>query len=101
MSISVRRFVNLGLCTLLLLTLASTALADSLDQAKAAAAGIKAVLQHFRPWIIDNKGMVTHHTDNQPCVQAWKRMQRGAFSTSSRICSFLSVLSQLSCVSHR
>ena len=36
MSISVRRFANLGLCTLLLLTLASTALADSLDQAKAA-----------------------------------------------------------------
>jgi len=36
MSISVRRFVNLGLCALLLLTLASTALADSLDQAKAA-----------------------------------------------------------------
>ncbi|MED5260989.1 MAG: YdbL family protein [Myxococcota bacterium] len=36
MSIPVRRLVNLGLCLLLLIPLASTALADSLDQAKAA-----------------------------------------------------------------
>ena len=36
MSIPVRRLVNLGLCVLLLLPLASAALADSLDQAKAA-----------------------------------------------------------------
>ena len=36
MSIPVRRFVNLGLCALLLLTLVPTALAGSLDQAKAA-----------------------------------------------------------------
>merc|ERR1711872_252621 len=62
---------------------------------EAEAAGIKAVLHHFRPWIINNRGLVTHHTDNQPCVQAWNRLKRGAFSTSSRICSFLSELSQL------
>ena len=60
------------------------------------AAGIKAVLTYFKPWIIDNNGVVTHHTDNQPSVQAWKRLKRGAYSTSSRISSFLSELSQLS-----
>ena len=60
------------------------------------AAGIKAVLNHFKPWIIDNHGVTTHHTDNQPSVQAWKRLKKGAYSTSSRISSFLSDLSQLS-----
>ena len=60
------------------------------------AAGIKAVLQHFKPWIIDNHGVTTHHTDNQPSVQAWKRLKKGAYSASSRISSFLSDLSQLS-----
>ena len=59
------------------------------------AAGIKATLQHFRPWILDNNGVTTHHTDNQPSVQAWKRLKRGAYSSSSRIASFLSELSQM------
>ena len=60
------------------------------------ACGIKLVLQHFKPWIIDNHGVTTHHTDNQPSVQAWKRLKKGAYSASSRISSFLSDLSQLS-----
>ena len=60
------------------------------------AAGIKLTLTHFKPWIIDNQGVTTHHTDNQPSVQAWKRLKKGAYSTSSRISSFLSELSQLS-----
>ena len=59
------------------------------------AAGIKMTLKHFTPWIIDNNGVTTHHTDNQPCVQAWARLKKGAFSSSSRIASFLSELSGL------
>ena len=58
-------------------------------------AGIKMVLSHFSPWIIENKSFTTHHTDNQPCVQAWKRLQKGAYSNSSRISSFLSEISML------
>ena len=60
------------------------------------AAGIKMVLSHFSPWIIENNNITTHHTDNQPCVQAWNRLKKGAYSNSSRIASFLSELSMLS-----
>ena len=60
------------------------------------AAGIKLTLNNFRSWILDNNGVTTHHTDNQPSVQAWKRLKRGAYSSSSRIASFLSELSQMS-----
>ena len=59
------------------------------------AAGIKMTLSHFSPWIIENNFFTTHHTDNQPCVQAWNRLRKGAYSNSSRIASFLSELSML------
>ena len=59
------------------------------------AAGIKMVLQHFTPWIIENESFTTHHTDNQPCVQAWNRLKKGAYSNSSRISSFLSEISMI------
>ena len=59
------------------------------------AAGIKMTLSHFTPWIIESSHFTTHHTDNQPCVQAWRRLKKGAYSNSSRISSFLSELSML------
>ena len=59
------------------------------------AAAIKMTLHHFTPWIIESKFFTEHHTDNQPCVQAWNRLKKGAYSNSSRISSFLSELSML------
>ena len=60
------------------------------------AAGIRLTLEHFAPWIRESKHPVTHYTDNQSCVLAWKRSLKGAYSTSSRIAAFLTGLSALS-----
>ena len=59
------------------------------------AAGIRLVLDHFQNYIRESNKTTIHHTDSQPCVLAWKRSQRGAFSSSSRISSFLIGLSAL------
>ena len=59
------------------------------------ALGCKLVLEHFSPWLREAKNTSVHHTDNMPCVQAWKRSLKGAYSTSSRISSFLTGLSSL------
>ena len=60
------------------------------------AIGIRLVLEHFQHYIRESDHVTTHHTDSQPCVLAWKRSQRGAFSSSSRISSFLTGLSAMS-----
>ena len=59
------------------------------------AAGIRLVLDHFRHQIRESDHTTTHYTDSQPCVLAWKRSRRGAFSTSARISAFLTGLSTL------
>ena len=59
------------------------------------ALGIRLVLNHFQHFIRESDHVATHFTDSQPCVLAWKRMQRGAFSSSSRINAFLVGLSVL------
>ena len=59
------------------------------------ALGCKLVLEHFSPWLRETKSTCIHHTDNMPCVQAWKRSLKGAYSKLSRISSFLSGLSAL------
>ena len=59
------------------------------------ALGTKLVVEHFSPYLRENTNRVTHHTDNMPTVQAWKRSKKGAFSTSARISSFLSGISAL------
>ena len=59
------------------------------------ALGIRKVLEHFTPYIRESKNVTTHHTDNLPCVRAWRRMKQGHFSTSARVSTFLS---QLSCL---
>ena len=53
------------------------------------------MLEHFSPWLRETKSTCIHHTDNMPCVQAWKRSLKGAYSKLSRISSFLSGLSAL------
>jgi len=59
------------------------------------AAGIRLVLEHFRHHIRESNNPTIHFTDSQPCVLAWKRCQRGAFSTSARISTFLTGLSAM------
>ena len=59
------------------------------------ALGVKLVLEHFSPYLRENKNQVVHHTDNQPVVQAWRRSKTGAFSSSARISAFLSGVSSL------
>ena len=57
--------------------------------------GIKLVLEHFAHYIRENKNNVVHFTDSLPCVQAFKRAKKGAFSTSARIATFLTSISSL------
>ena len=59
------------------------------------ALGIRLVLDHFQNQIRESENPVIHYTDSQPCVLAWKRSKRGAFSSSSRIAAFLTGLSVL------
>ena len=59
------------------------------------AAGIRFVLEHFQHQIRESNKVTVHHTDSQPCVMAWKRSKRGAFSSSARIAAFLTGLSSL------
>ena len=59
------------------------------------AIGVRLVLEHFQNQIRENDNITVHFTDSQPCVLAFKRSQRGAFSASSRIASFLTGLSVL------
>ena len=73
----------------------------TLDQAKSRwlacegeALAAKAVLEHFEPFIINNKNTVVHHTDSLPVQAAWKRARQGAFSTSSRIAAFLATIAR-------
>ena len=56
------------------------------------AAAIRLVLEHFSHYIRESNQPTIHYTDSQPCVLAWKRSKRGAFSSSSRISSFLTGL---------
>ena len=59
------------------------------------ACGIRLVLEHFSNQIRESNNVTVHYTDSQPCVLAWKRSRRGAFSASSRISAFLTGLSVL------
>ena len=56
--------------------------------------GIKLSIHHFRPFIQNSKNRTIIHTDNLICVQAWNRLKQGHISTSSKVASFLSSLSE-------
>ena len=53
------------------------------------ALGISSAISHFAPYIIQSKHQARVLTDNKPCVQAVKKMQRGQFSNSARVTTFL------------
>ena len=49
---------------------------------------------HFGPYIRESLNRTQILTDSRPCVQAWGKMRRGQFSTSARVATFMSSLSQ-------
>ncbi len=55
---------------------------------------IGSAISHFAPYIIQSKSPVQVLTDSRPCVQAYSKLCRGEFSTSSRVTTFLSTLSR-------
>ena len=58
------------------------------------ALSICAAVTHFSPDIVNSKHQTLVLTDSLPCVQAFKKLCRGHFSSSSRVSTFLSVLSK-------
>ena len=54
------------------------------------ALGIGASVKHFQPYIIQSEHQTTVLTDNKPCVQAYAKAQKGEFSASPRVATFLS-----------
>ena len=67
------------------------------------ALSIATSVQHFAHYIRESDHATQVLTDSKPCVQAWTKMCRGEFSTSARIATFLSSLSEhnmeLHCIS--
>ena len=58
------------------------------------ALGVAAGVKHFSPYIVQSLHRTEVLTDSRPCVQAYEKLQRGAFSTSSRVTTFLSTVSR-------
>ena len=58
------------------------------------ALSIAASISHFGPYIRQSIQRTQVLTDNKPCVQAWSKMLRGKFSSSSRVATFMAVLSE-------
>ena len=53
---------------------------------------ISAATQHWAPYIMESNHQTQILTDSKPCVQAFQRLQKGLFSNSARVSSFLSAL---------
>jgi hypothetical protein len=58
------------------------------------ALAISTALNHWAPYLLNAKHQTQVLTDSRPCVQSHSKLQKGQFSTSARISSFLSTLSQ-------
>ena len=57
---------------------------------------IGAAIRHFTPYIIQSPHTTEVLTDSRPCAQAYEKLKRGEFSTSSRVTTFLSTVSHYS-----
>ena len=55
---------------------------------------IGSAVRHFGPYIVQSKSQAQVLSDSKPCVQAYEKLLRGEFSASSRVTTFLSVLSR-------
>ncbi|XP_067660624.1 uncharacterized protein [Haliotis asinina] len=58
------------------------------------ALSIAAAIRHFSPYLIQSRHKSHVLTDSKPCVLAFRKLCRGEFSTSPRVSTFLSVVSQ-------
>ena len=58
------------------------------------ALGIAASVKHFSPYIVQSEYTTDVLTDSRPCVQAYGKLMRGAFSASSRVNTFLATISR-------
>ena len=58
------------------------------------ALSIASSVSHYAPYIVQSNHRTQLLTDNRPCVQAWSKMKRGEFSSSARVSTSLSILSQ-------
>ena len=55
------------------------------------ALGIAGSVKYFQPYITQSEQQTTVLTDNKPCVQAYGKAQKGEFSASPRVSTFLSI----------
>ena len=55
-------------------------------------------LAHFRPYILQSNHRPVVLTDSKACVDAVKKLGRGQYSTSARLCTFLSMVSRCNAV---
>lgn len=58
------------------------------------ALSIGSAVRHFAPYIIQSKHTTQVLTDSKPCIQAHDKLKRGEFSASSRVTTFLSIVSR-------
>ena len=58
------------------------------------ALAIAASVRHFAPYIIQSEVPAQVLTDSRPCVQAYDKLRRGEFSASSRVSTFLTIVSR-------
>lgn len=58
------------------------------------ALSIAAAVKHYSPYIIQSSKHACVLTDSKPCVQAIEKLNRGEFSSSPRVTSFLSTASR-------
>ena len=54
------------------------------------ALAIASAIKYFQPFIVQSDHQVVVLTDNKPCVQAFAKLQKGEFSASPRVSTFLS-----------
>ena len=59
---------------------------------EAEALSISAAVTHFSPYIVQSTHQTMVLSDSLPCVQAFRKMLKGEFSSSARVSTFLSVI---------
>ena len=58
------------------------------------ALSIATAVKHFAPYLVQSTNKACVLTDSKPCVQAYEKLCRGEFSTSPRVLTYLSTVSQ-------
>ena len=58
------------------------------------ALAISSAINHWAPYILESKHQSQILSDSKPCVQSFQKLQRGQFSSSARVSTFLGTLSR-------